>query len=103
MSTTTTTLALLQAAFPSKISLSSADVAKAANLKSAGSLRTLRARGSIDLQPSTEGGRNYDIRVVANWLDERNAPKKRGGRALRFNAQQKQLQLREVCYEPLNT
>ncbi len=79
MSTATTMLALLQAAFPSKIWLSSADVARAANLKSAGSFRTLRARGSIDLQPTRKGGRDYDIRAVAEWLDARNAPKKKRG------------------------
>lgn len=94
-------LNLLMQVFPGRIKLSTSDVAQACNL-SAGSVRTMRCRGTFPI-PLAAGGRNYDIRDVAAYLDAqrnlvaaRGAPKKTERlEAARHNITVKELRARQ--------
>lgn len=75
----TSSLALLQAAFPGKIILTSDEVGIACNITPA-SIRTLRCRGVFRIPSFSNGGKHlFDIRDVAEFLDSRRTPKPKRG------------------------
>lgn len=81
MSTTieTTSLYLLQAAFPGRVSLTAPEVGTACNITPA-SIRTLRCRGVFRIPSFSNGGKHlFDIRDVAEFLDARRTPKPKRG------------------------
>jgi len=72
-------LSLLQAAFPGRISLTAPEVGTACNITPA-SIRTLRCRGAFRIPSSSNGGKHlFDIRDVADFLDARRKPKSQRG------------------------
>lgn len=73
-------LELLQAAHPGKIRLDGAECAAAIGI-TAGSIRTLRSRGTFTIPSSTASGKGqyFDIRDIATYLDAQRKVKPRRG------------------------
>lgn len=72
-------LALLQAAFPGVINLTTKNVGVVCSF-TPGSIRTLVSRGTFEIKSTSSGRRRiFDIRDVAEYLDKRRAPKPRRG------------------------
>lgn len=77
--TNVSSLALLQATFPRKISLSAHDVAACCPFTTS-SIRTMNCRGVFPISSTSNGGRrHYDIRDVAAYLDSLRTPKPKRG------------------------